>query len=256
MWLWLSKLGSPKWFYELSEKWLPWLIGAMAICLTVAVVWALLYLPPDYQQGYTSRILVVHVAVAGTSLAFFPLMAVAGVITLVWKMKLADMVAKNAAPLGAWFSFITLATGSIWGSVSWGTWWEWTDSRLVSMLFQFFLFLGVISLRSALENSETAAKACALLSIVGCINVVIIKYSVEWWNTLHQPASPISMGGDSPNGPEFWIATGIMIVAVYLFFTVSLILSTRNEILVRERRSQWVKDIVAQKAGNGAHPVS
>ncbi|MFT6093861.1 MAG: heme exporter protein C [Pseudohongiellaceae bacterium] len=247
MWLWFSKLGSPKWFYELSEKWLPWLIGAMVIFLTIGVVWALVYLPPDYQQGYTSRILVVHVAVAGTSLAFFPLMAVAGTITLVWKMKLADMVAKNAAPLGAWFSFITLATGSIWGSASWGTWWEWSDSRLVSMLFQFFLLLGVISLRSALDNSETAAKACALLSIVGCINVVVIKYSVEWWNTLHQPSSPINLDSGSANGPEFWVATAIMIIAVYLFFTVSLILSTRNEILQREKRSQWVSDIVKKQ---------
>jgi heme exporter protein C len=244
MWLWFSKLGSPKWFYELSSKWLPWLVGTMIITMTVAVVWALLYLAPDYQQGYTSRILVVHVAVAGTSLAFFPLMAVAGTITLVWKMKLADMVAKNAAPLGAWFSFLTLATGSLWGSVMWGTWWEWTDSRLVSMLFQFFLLLGVISLRSALEDPDKAAKACALLSIVGCINVVIIKYSVEWWNTLHQPSSPLSMSNDSPNGPEFWVATVIMVVAVYLFLSISLIQSTRNEILQRERRAQWVQDIV------------
>ncbi len=244
MWLWFAKLGSPKWFYELSGKWLPWLIGGMLIFLTIGLVWGLLFLPPDYQQGFTSRILIVHVAVAGTSLAFFPLMFVAGTITLVWKMKLADMVAKNAAILGAWFSFVTLATGSLWGSVMWGTWWEWTDSRLVSMLFQLFLLLGVISLRSALEDSETAAKACALLSIVGCINVVIIKYSVEWWNTLHQVSSRISTDPANPNGPEFWIATLIMIVAVYLFLLVSLILATRNEILERERRSQWVQDLV------------
>ena len=142
MWVWFSKLGSPKWFYELSGKWLPWLIAAMVIFMTIGLVWGLVFLPPDYQQGFTSRILIVHVAVAGTSLAFFPLMLVAGTITLVWRMKLADMVAKNAAILGAWFSFITLATGSLWGSVMWGTWWEWTDSRLVSMLFQLFLLLG------------------------------------------------------------------------------------------------------------------
>jgi heme exporter protein C len=126
----------------------------------------------------------------------------------------------------------------------WGTWWEWTDARLVSMLFQFFLLLSVIALRSAIEDSEKAAKACALLSIVGCINTVIIKYSVEWWNVLHQPSSPINMSNDNANGPEFWLATGVMIIAVYLFLTVSLILATRNEILQRERRSQWVKDIV------------
>lgn len=245
MWVWFAKLGSPKWFYELSTKWLPWLVVATMVVIGTATVWALLFLPPDYQQGYTSRILVVHVAVAGTSLAFFPLMAVAGTITLVWKMKLADMVAKNAAALGAWFSFITLATGSIWGSVSWGTWWEWSDSRLVSMLFQFFLLLGVVSLRSALEESDKAAKACALLSIVGCINVVVIKYSVEWWNTLHQPASPVSIESGSANGPEFWIATALMILGVYLFLSLSLILSTRNEILMRERRSLWVQELMS-----------
>ena len=232
MWVWFAKLGSPKWFYELSTKWLPWLVVATVVVIGTATVWALLFLPPDYQQGYTSRILVVHVAVAGT-------------ITLVWKMKLADMVAKNAAALGAWFSFITLATGSIWGSVSWGTWWEWSDSRLVSMLFQFFLLLGVVSLRSALEESDKAAKACALLSIVGCINVVVIKYSVEWWNTLHQPASPVSIESGSANGPEFWIATALMILGVYLFLSLSLILSTRNEILMRERRSLWVQELMS-----------
>ena len=245
-WTWFHKLGSPKWFYELTSKWLPWLVGAMVIFLAVGVVWALLYIPPDYQQSYTTRILVVHVAVAGTSLAFFPLMAVAGTITLVWRMKLADMVAKNAAPLGAWFSFITLATGSLWGSVMWGTWWEWSDARLVSMLFQFFLLVGVVALRSALEDNDTAARACALLSIVGCINVVVIKYSVEWWNVLHQPSSPLSMSGESANGPEFWVPTVVMIVAVYLFFAVSLILATRNEILQRERKAAWVQELVSE----------
>lgn len=245
-WTWFHKLGSPKWFYELTSKWLPWLIGAMVIFLAVGVVWALLYIPPDYQQSYTTRILVIHVAVAGTSLAFFPLMAVAGTITLVWRMKLADMVAKNAAPLGAWFSFITLATGSLWGSVMWGTWWEWSDARLVSMLFQFFLLVGVVALRSALEDNDTAARACALLSIVGCINVVIIKYSVEWWNVLHQPSSPLSMSGESANGPEFWVPTVVMIIAVYLFFAVSLILATRNEILQRERKAAWVQELVSK----------
>lgn len=243
-WTWFHKLGSPKWFYELTSRWLPWLIAAMVVFLTVGVIWALLYIPPDYQQSYTTRILVIHVAVAGTSLAFFPIMAVAGTVTLVWRMKLADMVAKNAAPLGAWFSFVTLATGSLWGSVMWGTWWEWTDVRLVTMLFQFFLLVSVVALRSAIEDNDKAARACALLSIVGCINVVIIKYSVEWWNVLHQPSSPIGLSSDSANGPEFWVPTLVMIVAVYLFMAVSLILATRNEILQRERKAQWVQDLV------------
>lgn len=246
MWLWFSKLGSPKWFYELSGRWLPWLVGAMVLFMSVGVVWGLLFMPPDYQMGYQSRILIIHVAVAGTSLAFFPLMAVAGVITMVWRMKLADMVAKNAAPIGAWFSFLTLATGSIWGRISWGTWWEWTDARLVTMLFQFFLLLGVISLRSALEDPDKAAKACGLLSIVGLINVILIKYSVEFWNTLHQVSSSLSGSADDPNGPELWVPIVVMVIAVYLFLSICLIMTTRNEILQRERRAQWVQDLARQ----------
>jgi heme exporter protein C len=242
-WQWFHRWGSPRWFYELSGRWLPWLWTAMAVCLVVGVVWALLFVPPDYQQGFTTRILVVHVAVAGTSLAFFPIMAVAGTITLVWKMKMADMVAKTVAPLGAWFSAITLATGSIWGSVMWGTWWEWSDSRLTSMLFQFFLLVAVVSLRSALDDSESAARACAVLSIVGCVNVVVIKYSVEWWNTLHQPGSSLSLEGGSVNGPEFWVPTLVMVLAMYLFMAVHVMMATRNEILRRESRAQWVMDL-------------
>jgi heme exporter protein C len=247
MWQWFHKWGSPKWFYELSGRWLTWLVPALMLFLLIAVVWALLYVPPDYQQGYTSRILIVHVAVAGTSLAFFPIMAIAGAITLVWRMKMADMIAKTVAPLGAWFSALTLASGSIWGSVMWGTWWEWTDIRLTSMLFQFFLLISVISLRSALNDSETAAKACALLSIVGAINVVIIKYSVEWWNTLHQPSSPLSAESGAVNGLEFWLPTLVMIIAMYLFVAVHVMMATRNEILERESRSQWVQDLVTEK---------
>ncbi|MDH7943001.1 heme ABC transporter permease [Pseudohongiella sp. SYSU M77423] len=245
MWLWFSKLGSPRWFYELSGKWLPWLYAAMVLLGVIGLTWALLFVPEDYQQGQTIRIMYVHVPVASISLAAFPLMAVAGTITLVWKMKLADMVAKCAAPIGLWFTGLALATGAIWGEPIWGTWWAW-DARLTSMLIQFFLFIGVVALRSAIESPDNAAKACAVLSIVGAINVPIIKYSVEWWNTLHQPSSDYSMDPVSPNPPEVWVPLVIMICAVYVFFVITLILRTRNEILVRERRSQWVKDLVAR----------
>lgn len=243
MWLWFSKLGSPRWFYELSGKWLPWLYVAMVAFLAVGLTWALLFVPADYQQGETIRIMYVHVPVASISLACFPLMAVAGTITLVWRMKLADMVAKCAAPIGAWFSGLALLSGAIWGEPIWGAWWVW-DARLTSMLIQFFLFIGVIALRSAIESQDAAAKACAILSIVGAINVPIIKYSVEWWNTLHQPASTISMDANAPNPPEVWVPLLIMIAGVYLFFIITLLLRTRNEILVRERRSRWVQELV------------
>ena len=243
MWLWFSKLGSPRWFYELSGKWLPWLYAAMVVFMAVGLTWALLFVPADYQQGETIRIMYVHVPVASISLACFPLMAVAGTITLVWRMKLADMVAKCVEPIGAWFSGLALLSGAIWGEPIWGVWWTW-DARLTSMLIQFFLFIGVIALRSAIEIQDAAAKACAILAIVGAINVPIIKYSVEWWNTLHQPASRISMDPMAPNPPEIWVPLLIMIAGVYLFFIITLLLRTRNEILVRERRSKWVQDLV------------
>ena len=245
MWLWFSKLGSPKWFYEISGRWLPWLVGTMSVFLLIGVTWALLFVPQDYQQGLINRVFYIHVPVATISLAFFPLMAVAGAITLIWRMKLADMVVKTAAPLGAWFTTLALASGSIWGVDTWGTWWIW-DGRLTSMLFQFFLLIGVISLRSALEDSDGAARACALLSIVGFINVIVIKYSVDWWNTLHQVGTNFSTDSGGANGPEIWVPLFLMTVAVYLFFVVSLVMYTRNEILQRERRAQWVADLVSE----------
>tara|TARA_B100001057_G_scaffold80165_1_gene75353 strand:- start:10032 stop:10775 length:744 start_codon:yes stop_codon:yes gene_type:complete len=244
-WTWFHKWGSPKWFYELSGKWLPWLVSAMVVCLLVGVTWALLFVPQDYQQGLTNRIFYVHVPVASISLAFFPLMAISGTIFLVWRMKLADVVVKVAAPLGAWFTALALASGSIWGVDTWGTWWIW-DGRLTSLLLQLFLLLAVVSLRSALEDSEGASRACALLSIVGCINVVVIKYSVDWWNTLHQTSTNFTLATDQANGPEIWVPLIFMIFAVYLFFAISLIMSTRNEILQREKRAQWVMELVAK----------
>ncbi len=243
MWLWFSKLGSPRWFYDLSGKWLPWLYGVMAVLLLIGVPWALLLVPADYQQGNTIRIMYVHVPVASISLACFPIMAVAGVITLVWRMKLADIVARAVAPVGAWFTALALASGAIWGDLIWGTWWAW-DARLTSLLIQFFLFIGVIALRSAIESEDAAAKACAILAIVGAINVPVIKYSVEWWNTLHQPASDFSMESVAPNPPEIWVPLLIMIAAVYCFFAITLIERVRTEILYRERRARWVQQLV------------
>lgn len=245
MWVWFSRLGSPRWFYQWSGAWLPWLYAAMALLLAIGLPWALLFVPPDYQQGETIRIMYVHVPVASISLACFPLMAVAGAITLVWRMKLADMVAKAVAPVGAWFTAVALATGGIWGDPIWGTWWAW-DALLTSLLIQFFLFIGVIALRSAIESPDAAARACAILAIVGAINVPIIKYSVEWWNTLHQPASNFSTDSVAPNPPEVWVPLLVMIGAVYVFFAITLILRIRNEILQRERRSAWVRELVGQ----------
>lgn len=245
-WTWFHKLGSPKWFYEISGRWLPWLAVAAVLLLTVGAVWGLAFAPPDYQQGNSFRIIYIHVPAAILAQSCYIMLAVAGVVGLVWKMKLADVALQCAAPIGAWMTFLALFTGAVWGKPTWGAWWVW-DARLTAMLILLFLYFGVIALGQSISNRDSAAKACAVLAIVGVINIPIIKYSVEWWNTLHQPASSISTDSGSANGPEIWVPLLIMITAVYLFFVISLLLATRTEILARERRSQWVMDIVARE---------
>ena len=238
------QFGSPRYFYDLTGKMLPWLVAATVLLVVPGLVWGLAFAPPDYLQGNSYRIMFIHVPAASLAMGGYVMMAVAGVIVLVWRMKMAEMVARCIAPIGASFAFLCLVTGAIWGKPTWGTWWVW-DARLTSMLILLFLYIGVIALNMAIENAQSAARATAVLSIVGVVNIPIIKYSVEWWNTLHQPASNFSMDNESAFGPEIWVPLVIMIFAVYCFFVISLILSTRNEILRRERRAQWVQDIVA-----------
>ncbi len=246
-WTWFHKWGSPKWFYELSGKWLPWLVGAMVTCLLIGVIWALLFVPQDYQQGLTNRIFYVHVPVASISLAFFPLMAMAGTIFLVWRMKLADVVVKVAAPLGAWFTALALASGSIWGVDTWGTWWVW-DARLTSMLILLFLYGGAIALDRAINDEKSAARAVAVLVLVGVVNIPIIKYSVEWWNTLHQPAT--FKLTEKPSMPvEMWVPLLLSVLGLYLLFGWLACLRMKTEIVVREQKTRWVRELVM--AGRG-----
>src|SRR3989338_3227655 len=195
-WTWFHKLGSPKWFYEISSRWLPWLALAAAVLLAVGLVWGLAFAPPDYQQGNSFRIIYIHVPAAFLAQSIYVMLAVAGIVGLVWKMKLADVALQQAAPIGAWMTVIALVTGAIWGKPTWGTYWVW-DARLTSMLILLFLYFGVIALGPAISNRDSAAKACAVLALVGAVNIPIIKYSVEYWNTLHQPASLFRKGGSA-----------------------------------------------------------
>lgn len=189
-WTWFHKLGSPKWFYAISGRMLPWLAGAAVLLLLVGITWGLAFAPQDYQQGNSFRIIYIHVPAAMLAQSCYVLLAVAGVVGLVWKMKLADVALQCAAPIGAWMTAVALVTGAIWGKPTWGSWWVW-DARLTSMLILLFLYFGIIALGQAISNRDSAAKACAVLAIVGVVNIPIIKYSVEWWNTLHQgPPSP------------------------------------------------------------------
>ena len=245
MWVWFHKFGSPRYFYQFSGALLPWL-GWTCLGLMLAGLYSgLIDAPPDYQQGDSYRIMYVHVPSAWMSMFVYVVMAVAGAIGLVWRMKLADVVVASCAPIGAAFTVVALATGSIWGKPMWGTWWVW-DARLTSELILLFLYLGVIALRAAIDEPRAAARACAVLAIVGVINIPIIHYSVEWWNTLHQPASVTRMDGPAIHS-SMLIPLLLMAVAFKLYFAVSLLMRARCELLQRERNSAWVREVVENR---------
>lgn len=240
---WFHRLGSPRSFYELSGKWLPWLsLAALALVVT-GIIWGLGFAPQDAKQGNSFRIIYIHVPAAFLALAGYYVMAVAGAVGLIWRMKLAHMVMKSAAPIGAALTFISLFTGALWGKPTWGTYWVW-DARITSMLVLFFLYLGVIALQHAYTNADAANKASAVLALVGTVNIPIIYKSVDWWYTLHQPAT-LKITGGSTMHPDMFQPLLVMILGFYLFYAVVLILYTRAEILYRERRTQWVQQLAA-----------
>lgn len=237
------KMGSPRWFYEISGKWLPWLALITFSLIIVGTVWGLAFAPPDFKQGNSYRIIYIHVPASAVAMACYMTMALAGAISLIWRMKLAEVVMKCCAPIGAGLTFIALVTGAVWGKPTWGTWWVW-DARITSVLVLFFLYLGVLALYEAFENNDAAAKACAVLSLVGCVNIPIIYWSVEWWYSLHQPAT-LKLTEESTMHPDMLYPLLIMISGFYCLFAVLLFLHTRSEILYRERNTKWVKALVS-----------
>ena len=238
-WTWFHKWGSPKWFYEVSGRWLTGFALAAAVLLVVGLIWGLAFAPPDYQQGNSFRIIYIHVPAAILAQSCYLMLAVAGAVGLIWKMKLADVALQQAAPIGAWMTLIALVTGAVWGKPTWGTYWVW-DARLTSMLVLLFLYFGVIALGQAISNRESAAKACAVLALVGVVNIPIIKYSVEWWNTLHQPAT-FKITGKATMALEMGLPLLVMIIGFYCFFATVLLMRMRLEVLRREVRASWVK---------------
>ena len=240
-WQWFHRLGSPRWFYENSRKWLPWLGAVTVVLLLTGTVLGLAFAPVDFKQGNSYRIIYIHVPAAFLALAGYYVMAISGAVGLIWKMKLADVVMKCAAPIGAALTFLALVTGAVWGKPTWGTWWVW-DARITSMLVLFFLYLGVIALQEAYQHQETANKASAILALVGTVNIPIIYKSVDWWYTLHQPAT-IKLTSSSTIHPSMWYPLMVMIFGFYCFYALVLILHTRAEILEREKRTKWVKQL-------------
>lgn len=239
---WFHRLGSPRWFYRISGRWLPWLGAAAAILLIVGAVWGLAFAPPDYRQGNSYRIIYIHVPASFIALAGYYVMAGAGAVSLIWKIKLADMVLKSAAKIGAAMTLLALISGSVWGKPTWGTWWVW-DARITSMLVLFFLYLGIIALYQAFDREEQAAKACAILALVGTVNIPIIYKSVDWWFTLHQGAT-IRLLGHSTIAASMLHPLLVMIAGFYVLYVALLLAHTRTEVLRREHRTTWVRELV------------
>lgn len=243
---WFHRWGSPRWFYENSVFWQRLCVLLASVAIPVALIWGLAFAPPDYQQGDSYRIIYLHVPAAFIAQSCYLLMAAAGVVSLVWRMKVADMLLISAAPVGLAFCAIALFSGAVWGKPTWGTWWVW-DARLTSMLILLFLYAGILALHAAVEDLTAAGRLCAILAIVGVVNIPIIKYSVEWWNTLHQTAS-LKLT-EKPSMPlEMLLPLLLSIAGFYALFLALTILRTRNEIIHRERRTLWVRSLVADMA--------
>jgi heme exporter protein C len=223
---------------------IPWFGWIALVLITVGTVGGLWIAPPDYQQLDAFRIIYFHVPSAWLSQFGYVLMAVAAAVGLVWRIKLAHAVAAACAPIGASFTIVALATGSIWGKPMWGTWWVW-DARLTSTLVLLFLYFGYMALRAAIDDENRADRASALLAIIGVINIPIIKYSVEWWNTLHQPAT-ISKLGKPAMDPSMLIPLLIMWLGFTFFFFAVLMIRTRGEIIARERNKKWLRDVIGR----------
>jgi heme exporter protein C len=207
----------------------------------------LLLAPPDYQQGDAFRIIYVHVPSAYLSLMAYSIMAISAGIGLIWRLKLAHAVAAAAAPIGAWFTFLALATGSIWGRPMWGTWWEWGDPRLTSELVMLFLYFGYMALRGAIDDTAKADRASAVLALVGAVNVPIIHFSVEWWSSLHQGPTLMKKGGPAMDAAMLYPLLA-MILGFTLIFGALLLRRVRTEVLYRERRTRWVRHLVLSSA--------
>ncbi len=244
MWSFFHRLASPKHFYQFATRLIPWLGWSTLILFIIGIYLGLFVAPTDYQQGESYRIIYIHVPAAWMSMFTYMVMAAAGGIGLIWKMKMADIIASSAAPLGAAFTILALVTGSLWGKPMWGTWWIW-DARLTSELILLFLYLGFIALQSAIEDRRTAANACAVLALVGVVNIPIIHYSVEWWNTLHQGATVTRF--DKPAmATSMLIPLLTMFLAFKLYFGMTLLMRARVEILERERDTTWIKDMIME----------
>jgi heme exporter protein C len=228
----LHRFANPGRFLRLAGAMLPWLTGGAAVLFAAGLYFALLGSPPDYQQGDTVRIMYIHVPSAWMAMMGYALLGVAGAGALIWRHPLADVAAEAIAPVGAAFTFVALVTGSLWGKPTWGTYWVW-DARLTSFLVLFFLYVGHIALTHAFDDRQRGRRSAGIIAIVGLVNLPIIKYSVDWWNTLHQSESIIRMDGPTIDPSMLW-PLFIMIIAFTLYFFA--VVMTRMKAMLLEAR--------------------
>ncbi len=239
--------STPKNFYPLAGKMIPWFWGLTIALLLVGLYLSFFVAPTDYKQGESYRIIYIHVPAAWMSMLIYLVMAIYAIIGLAWKVRLADMMASALAPTGAMFTFLALWTGAFWGKPTWGTYWVW-DARLTSELILLFLYIGFISLQSAIDDPRRAAKASGLLAIVGVINLPIIYFSVQWWNTLHQGASVSP--AMAPKMATIMLTTMLIMTFAFWMYTIVIVLMrVRRIILERERQTSWVMALLGGETG-------
>ena len=232
----MHRFANPGRFVRLANAVLPWAAAGAALSIGIGLYLALFVAPPDYQQGESVRIMYVHVPSAWMALFIYTAIAVASATALIWRHPLADLVAKASSPVGASFTFLALITGSLWGKPMWGTWWVW-DARLTSVLVLFFLYLGHMALMNAFEDATRGLRAAAILALVGFVNVPIIKFSVDWWSTLHQPASVLRLDGPTIHSSMLWPLL-IMALGFKLYFVTVLLLRVKSELIAARLRAR------------------
>tara|TARA_R110000787_G_scaffold49046_2_gene117728 strand:- start:105 stop:869 length:765 start_codon:yes stop_codon:yes gene_type:complete len=247
----LHRYANPTRFLRLANAILPWSVGLTALLICAGLYYAFVASPADYQQGQTVRIMYVHVPSAWMAMFCYAFLAVASAVGLIWKHPVAHVLALAAAPIGACFTLICLATGSLWGKPMWGTWWVW-DARLTSVLILFFLYLGFIALANAFDDAARGEKAAAILALVGGANLPIIKFSVDWWNTLHQPASVTKLGMPSVHA-SMLVPLLLMAAGFTTLFVALLIVRARGELAARRIRALRAARIHGD-AGGGITP--
>ncbi len=245
MWKKLSPLISPKNSYRWAGLALPWLSILATCCFIYGLTGGLWQAPADYQQGEVYRIIFIHVPAAAWSLGVYVTMSIAALIYLIWKIKIADILAKLSAPIGASFTFLALLTGAIWGKPTWGTWWIW-DARLTSELILLFIYAGVIALRSVIPEPRMASQAACTITLVGLVNIPIVHYSVNWWQTLHQGPTLLKFSTPSIAGDMLYPLLA-MLFAFFIYYLIILMIGLRSEILSKEQQTHWAQTDLRKK---------